>query len=295
MVSGCKRRFSHDWCLENSVSRALPVLLMKSSMCVRWDPSASEPLLSQWITAFVVRLKWHCAVWPQGRRRGRADQGPAATSPSERGGGRRGLGSCTVAPRYQQGPLLNGEAVRKLCRRWAVIYTFLPHSLHPPLPTAVLPTSYQRKQNTAQYTDYCFLTQWNRDVRSYQFLSDFKIWLKIFRCLIFMSVYIQALMSASSGLLSLLIWTRRSPQILAVWSISEPCVSSSVRSVCVSLGLRKRSEHALTSVTDQLQVIKAVCLPSAGEWKGRSVIKSHWPGLRSVTGRVNADRWDGVV
>lgn len=285
--------------LECSWSKALCVCAE-----IRQAVGRSEPLLSQWITAFVVRLKWHCAVWPQGRRRGRADQGRAATSLSERGGGQQGLGSCTVAPRYQRGPLSNGEAVRKLCRRWAVIYTFLPHSLHPPLPTAVLPTSYQRKQYACRilHETAVFFKKLNLNSCCFSVCMTLKHHNNIFRCLLFTFVCrcvcsqpwcLSRLVSYLSGrrVSSLNMDTTLSAGpggLVHLWAVRlEQCQE------------QRRRSSASTSVTDRLQVIKAVCHPDAGEWKGRSVIKSHRPklkpGLRSVTGRVNADRWNGVI
>lgn len=68
----------------------LTSILIKSVFCVEISSdlasdtvTASEPLLSEWNTAFVLCLKWHCAVWPQGLCR----SGPLMTSLSSAEGG----------------------------------------------------------------------------------------------------------------------------------------------------------------------------------------------------------------
>jgi len=114
----------------------------KSSVCEHlmgsacWKSTESVNLISTWKRhwcvllkcdgerATVIRVKYCvctvsemtlCSV-PAGVVR----SGPVATSLSGWGD----FGSCTVAPRYQQGPLFNREAgVRKPCGRWTVIYT----------------------------------------------------------------------------------------------------------------------------------------------------------------------------
>ncbi len=73
-----------------------------------------------------------------------------------------------------------------------------------------------------------------------------------------------------------LIWTRRSlRQTMVVWSISSlKHAAWPVSRVCIC-GFRRRAKHVSPAAADPLQVITAVCLPNAAEWKGRSVIKSH--------------------
>lgn len=96
-------------------------ILIESVICVEISSdlvTASEPLLSEWNTVSEMTL---CSVTA-----GVTPIRPCDDLSVERGGGRRGLGSCTVAPGYQQGPLFNGEeGVRKPCGRWPVIYTLI--------------------------------------------------------------------------------------------------------------------------------------------------------------------------
>lgn len=94
----------------------LKVLFVLRSLTWRWR--ARRCYQSEILRLYCV---WNDTV--QCDHRGHADQ--ALWRPlcwARRG--RHGLGSCTVAPGYQQGPLFNGEAgVRKPCGRWSVIYT----------------------------------------------------------------------------------------------------------------------------------------------------------------------------
>lgn len=114
---------AHDWNTESDAT--FTGILLKSIIFVCWDALwlDGEP-------AAVIRVKY-CVCTVSEMTLCSVTAGVAAIRPrgdlSVRAGrGRRGFGSCTVAPRYQQGPLFNGEAgVRKLCGRWTVIYTLI--------------------------------------------------------------------------------------------------------------------------------------------------------------------------